>query len=226
MDDFRVIYTLELEGENYYVGSTMWNRLDERFDEHCRGQGAAWTRSHAPIKISSVFAAEDSFSEERTFLELCREHGPDRVRGALMSYSTFASTQHISRQVSTPLPKGSCVMYVLYCKSGRAYVEMCRVKDVAVRVAKHYNGMHPFTAGHKPCHVDIRHASDPLDVEIEVLRLAAKYGVENVRGGSFSDTELHRCSVDQLQRQVDHAQGRCLKCRRFGHYAPVCGATA
>jgi predicted GIY-YIG superfamily endonuclease len=224
--DVRVIYTLELEGDKYYVGSTMWNRLDERFDEHCRGQGASWTREHAPIKITSVIVAEDDFSEERMFLEMCREHGPDRVRGASSPYSTWSSMQHVSRQVSAPFPKVSHVMYVLYCKSGRAYVEMCRTRDVAVRVAKHYNGMHPFTACQKPCHVDIRHASDPLDVEIEVLRLASRYGVENVRGGSFSDTELHRCTIDQLQRQVDHAQGRCFKCRQFGHYAPVCSGRA
>lgn len=220
-----VIYKLALTGGNYYVGETAKARLHTRFLEHCSGQGAAWTRTHAPLKVVSVSLAQDAFSEERAYLEACRDHGPERVRGASHAFISWASVQHVQRQIAAPTDSGiHRVLYAVHCETGRAYVDRCIPSKLNARITKHRKGMIQWTAGQGDLIFDARRSTDPLDVEIELLRLASKYGVENVRGGSFLEPEPPAWKVAQLQRQIDHARGLCLKCGNAGHYATACKA--
>ena len=47
------LYTLELEGNLFYVGTT--NSPPARLVEHREGRGAEWTRQHPPICFSKVY---------------------------------------------------------------------------------------------------------------------------------------------------------------------------
>jgi len=75
---FVLVYVLELEGGNYYVGITQ--NLNIRYYQHCSGFGSKWTRLHKPVRIVSAEPGGEAKEREVT-LEMMKEHGWDKVRG-------------------------------------------------------------------------------------------------------------------------------------------------
>lgn len=77
------IYALELADGMFYVGKTK-KTAAQRFQEHERGNGSAWTRLHKPIKIVESFAGDDD-DENKYTLRYMREKGILKVRGGSFS---------------------------------------------------------------------------------------------------------------------------------------------
>ncbi len=51
------MYLLECEGGSYYCGIAL--NVERRFQEHLDGKGAAYTRSHRPIRVLSSMQFPD-----------------------------------------------------------------------------------------------------------------------------------------------------------------------
>lgn len=49
-----------------------------------------------------------------------------------------------------------------------------------------------------------------------------KYGINNVRGGSFCQIKLPQYQIDSLKKELDTATDRCYICGETGHYANKC----
>jgi predicted GIY-YIG superfamily endonuclease len=79
VDMTTTVYVLKLEGNRYYVGKT--NNPAKRFEEHVRGDGAAWTRLHKPCKIERVIENASAFDEDKYTKEYMAKYGIDAVRG-------------------------------------------------------------------------------------------------------------------------------------------------
>ena len=85
------LYTLELEGGHFYVGTT--GNPPARLKEHRKGAGAAWTRTHKPIGFSKTYTlrklecsdAEARLQEDACMKTVMLAEGIDVVRGG--SYS-------------------------------------------------------------------------------------------------------------------------------------------
>jgi len=75
---YPLVYVLELNDGCYYVGIT--SNLNYRYSQHLSGQGAVWTRLHAPISILEVCMG-DAETEDRKTIELMKKHGFKNVRG-------------------------------------------------------------------------------------------------------------------------------------------------
>ncbi len=60
------VYCLLCEGDNIYVGIT--SDLERRFEEHCSGKGARYTRAFSPLQM------------------LCAWEFPDRSQAAKVEY--------------------------------------------------------------------------------------------------------------------------------------------
>ena len=73
------IYVLRLKGGKYYVGKT--DNVQRRYAQHVSGQGSAWTREHAPVKLERTIKGASVFDEDKIVKELMAEHGIDNVRG-------------------------------------------------------------------------------------------------------------------------------------------------
>ena len=58
-----LLYLLECEDGSYYAGIT--NDLIQRFEAHCSGFGARYTRSHPPRRVLAVSAFADRASASR-----------------------------------------------------------------------------------------------------------------------------------------------------------------
>jgi hypothetical protein len=72
------VYTLELEGGNYYVGYS--DDMPRRIAEHFLGRGAIWTRIHPPVKVLEVVAGSKELENAKTIALMCRR-GWRVVRG-------------------------------------------------------------------------------------------------------------------------------------------------
>jgi predicted GIY-YIG superfamily endonuclease len=73
-----LVYTLELEGDHFYVGTT--TNANIRLAQHWTGKGSRWTKLHKPVRIRAMCMG--GFEKEREVtLALMREVGWQKVRG-------------------------------------------------------------------------------------------------------------------------------------------------
>ena len=119
------------------------------------------------------------------------------------------------------------VVYVLQCSSGKRYVGRCPSERVSERFQQHAAGIGAAWTRVYPASkiLERRPSDDPLDEDRIVLEQMRLQGVENVRGGTYSNVRLTDAQVQSLKAQLDHAMGRCLKCGGIGHYASSCVAS-
>ena len=55
-----------------------------------------------------------------------------------------------------------------------------------------------------------------------MVELMSIYGIDKVRGGSYSSSRLSVHDVATLKKQIIHADNRCFKCGTAGHFASRC----
>lgn len=79
------LYVLELTGGNYYVGLS--KGVEGRYQDHLDGDGAAWAKQHAPLRIVHSFNTGTQLQQEAEVIEdevtiaVMMTHGVERVRG-------------------------------------------------------------------------------------------------------------------------------------------------
>jgi hypothetical protein len=54
----------------------------------------------------------------------------------------------------------------------------------------------------------------------------AKYGIDNVRGGSYTSIKLDDLEKEVLNREIWGAQNKCSRCGRSGHFVKDCYANS
>ena len=52
----------------------------------------------------------------------------------------------------------------------------------------------------------------------------AKYGIDNVRGGSYCNIDLDDFQIEALKTEIGGAQNKCARCGRSGHFQKECYA--
>ncbi|GLD97323.1 hypothetical protein PINS_up006007 [Pythium insidiosum] len=99
------IYVLALTHGKFYVGKTSRPNVEDRLDEHKRGNGSAWTKRYPPVAVADVIHNADPFDEEKVTKQWMLQHGVANVRGG--SYSRvelppeeIASIEHQLRGIT------------------------------------------------------------------------------------------------------------------------------
>ena len=113
-------------------------------------------------------------------------------------------------------------IYVLECQQGKYYVG--KSADVMKRYEQHKDGSgSAWTKKYKPIKMN-KIVSDvsPFEEDMHVKEYMAKYGVENVRGGSYSQMVLDAATLNLLQKELWGASDKCMKCGKSGHFASKC----
>ena len=116
-------------------------------------------------------------------------------------------------------------LYVLQLEDGKIYVG--RSANVAARYEAHRSGRGTaWTREYRPVSLlESRPCSKPTDEDVVTKEYMMKYGVENVRGGSYASVELPESTMDTLLREIRTAHKLCMRCGRDSHFASDCYAS-
>jgi predicted GIY-YIG superfamily endonuclease len=115
-------------------------------------------------------------------------------------------------------------IYVLRLSRSKFYVG--KSEDPHKRFEEHLRGYgSAWTRKYKPLKIEkiIKNAS-PFDEDKFTKEYMVKYGIENVRGGSYIEEELDDTQIEMLEREMRMAEDRCTRCGREGHFAKSCYA--
>lgn len=115
-------------------------------------------------------------------------------------------------------------LYVLQLADGKYYVG--KTADVKRRVEEHMKGGgSEWTKIHKPVKVvETRRIKDEHDENNTTKDYMKKYGIDNVRGGSYSQVSLPSSHRSVLTTEFRGNSNACFRCGNTGHYARDCDA--
>lgn len=115
-------------------------------------------------------------------------------------------------------------IYILKLSNNKWYVG--KSVDPIKRYKDHVNGCgSAWTTLHKPIYIEeIVESTSPFDEDKITKEYMSKYGIDNVRGGSYVQTELSEIQKDALKIEIWAANDLCTKCGRPGHFVKDCYA--
>jgi cellular nucleic acid-binding protein len=113
-------------------------------------------------------------------------------------------------------------IYILKLSSNKWYVG--KSTDPIKRYRDHVNGCgSAWTTLHKPIYIEeIVESNSPFDEDKITKEYMSKYGIDNVRGGSYVQTELSEIQKGALKIEIWAANDMCTQCGRRGHFVKDC----
>jgi hypothetical protein len=120
---------------------------------------------------------------------------------------------------SSEYPK--VIIYILELEDGKYYVG--RTKNLDKRFKDHVSGVgSSYTKKYKPIRIkESYHDMNPFDEDKFVIEYMHKYGIDNVRGGSYSMVNLSNIEIYAIKRKIWGALDLCFVCGRK-HFSNRC----
>ena len=113
-------------------------------------------------------------------------------------------------------------IYVLKLEENKYYIG--KTNNISQRLLCHYQSTgSAWTTKYKP--IDLCEKVDTYDDYDEdkyTLKYMKKYGIENVRGGSFSQVELCETQINLIQQMIKGQNNQCYKCGSKDHFVNNC----
>ena len=113
-------------------------------------------------------------------------------------------------------------IYILKCQKNKFYIG--KTNDAFWRLNDHFNrNGSAWTKKYKPIKVEklIKHCDD-YDEDKYTIKYMGKYGLNNVRGGSFCEMELSNENKNTIKRMINGSTDKCYMCGENGHFANDC----
>ena len=112
-------------------------------------------------------------------------------------------------------------IYILQLEHDKYYVGIA--KNSEKRILQHFeNNGSAWTKLHKPVRILNQFVGDEFDEEKYTLQAMDKYGVDNVRGGSYCQVKLSDYDKSKSLQTILSITNKCYKCGEKGHYAKEC----
>ena len=115
-------------------------------------------------------------------------------------------------------------IYMLQLENGKYYVGRTDRKAWENRIEEHFNGKGAvWTKKYPPIEVDyVLHNADPYDEDKWTLKYMEYYGINNVRGGSYSRITLNIHDIENIHKKIMTAYNSCYNCGFPGHVSTRC----
>lgn len=113
-------------------------------------------------------------------------------------------------------------IYVIQLEKGKYYIG--KTNNPPFRLESHFNSNgSEWTKIYKPLRViEVKPNCDDYDEDKITRQYMDKYGINNVRGGSFVSVKLDKSTIDTLQKMSNGTNNKCFICGKGGHFAKEC----
>ncbi len=113
-------------------------------------------------------------------------------------------------------------IYILQLEEGKFYVG--KTKNPDFRLEKHFSSSGSvWTKKYKPISVlEIIPNCDNYDEDKNTIKYMEKYGINNVRGGSFCEIKLSDNNIITLNQMIKGVTDKCYICGKADHFANDC----
>ena len=117
-------------------------------------------------------------------------------------------------------------IYILKCEQNRYYIGKTE-RSLDSRIKEHFlNNGSEWTRMYKPIKlIKTIPNADAFDEDKYTKIYMKQYGINNVRGGTYTQINLPEYSKRALEKELCSASNLCFRCNRTGHFASECYAS-
>lgn len=114
------------------------------------------------------------------------------------------------------------IIYILKLKDNKYYIG--KTEDLTLSLKKHFNSNGiEWTKMYKPIElIQTIDNYDSFDEDKYTIKYMKKYGIENVRGGSFFNLELSSYDYYTINLLIKSIESLCYRCNSSDHFINHC----